>query len=88
MFVSYSSRDREWAMAIEELLKRGRYRVFRDDSQLKTGDHLDRLLNEVRRSAMLMVFVSEISMASDWVFSELQAHLERPRTSGECSDFP
>jgi len=79
VFVSYSSRDRPWAIAIEDLLTRGRYRVFRDDSQLKTGDHLDRLLNDVHRSTMLMVLVSENSMVSDWVFSELQAHLERPR---------
>ncbi len=79
IFLSYSSTDRRWAVALENLLQLGRYRVFRDDTKLRTGEHLDRLLNEVRRSTMLMVVVTDHSMASDWVHRELQAHLERPR---------
>ena len=79
IFMSYSSKDRLWAIAIEKLLKLGRFRVFRDDTELHTGEHLDRLLNEARRSTMLMVLVSDHSMQSDWVYRELEAHVERPR---------
>jgi hypothetical protein len=79
VFISYSSRDEAWAVALEKLLKLGRYRVFRDDSSLQTGDHLDRILNEVRRSTMLFVLVSDAAVRSDWVHRELMAHLERPQ---------
>lgn len=78
IFISYASADKAWAEAIEKLLKTGRYRVFRDHSGLNTGEHLDRLLAEVRRSTMLVVLVSENSMKSDWVHRELRAYLERP----------
>ena len=80
IFISYSAHDRAAAEAIEKLLRLGRYRVFRDDSALNTGEHLGRLLAEVRRSTMLMLLVSEHSMASDWVHREFAAYLERPRT--------
>jgi len=79
VFISYSSVDRAWAEAIERLLRLGRYRVYRDQSQLNTGEHLDRLLREVRRSTMLVVLVSANAMESEWVYREFNAHLERPR---------
>jgi hypothetical protein len=78
IFISYSRRDRDWAEAIEKLLKSGRYRVFRDQSELRVGEKITRLLNEVRRSTMLVLLVSEHSMASDWVHDELSAYLDRP----------
>src|SRR5262245_54730129 len=79
VFISYSSRNEAWAAAVEQLLKHGRYSVFRDHSGLTTGDHLERLLREVRRSTMLLVLVSDAAMQSDWVHRELLAHLERPK---------
>src|ERR1043166_7810694 len=79
VFISYSSHDEAWAVAVEKLLKHGRYSVFRDEPGLAAGDHLERLLREVRRSTMLLVLVSGAAMQSDWVHRELQAHLERPK---------
>jgi hypothetical protein len=79
IFISYSSKDRAQAELIEKLLRSGGYRVFRDDTALKTGDHLDRLLEEVRRSTMLMVLVTDNSVASDWVPREMETYCERPR---------
>ena len=79
VFISYSSVDEGWATAVEKLLKHGRYSVFRDHSGLTTGDHLERLLREVRRSTMLLVLVSDAAMKSDWVHREVQTHLERPK---------
>ena len=78
-FISYAAEDRPLGIAVEKLLKLGRYRVFRDESGLDTGVPLEKLLAAVRRSTMLTVLVSEHSMKSDWVHRELQAHLERPR---------
>jgi hypothetical protein len=79
VFISYSSHDEAWAVAVEKLLKHGRYSVFRDEPGLTAGDHLERLLREVRRSTMLLVLVSGAAMQSDWVHRELRAHLERPK---------
>src|SRR5437763_15915114 len=59
IFVSYSARDNLWATNLEALLKFGRFRVFREHIELNTGDHLDRLLKEVRRSTMLLLLVSD-----------------------------
>ncbi len=80
IFISYSSKDREQAERIERVLIGGGYRVYRDETALKTAEHLDRLLDEVRRSTMLVVLVSANSMASDWVESELAAYMERPKS--------
>ena len=80
IFISYSSIDRHCAERIEKVLIGGGYRVYRDETALKTAEHLDRLLDEVRRSTMLVVLVSANSMASDWVESELAAYLERPKS--------
>lgn len=79
VFLSYASEDADWAIALEKLLSSGRYRVYRDQSQLLTGTHLDELLAAVRRSHQLMVLVSDHSARSEWVRRELDAHLERPR---------
>lgn len=78
-FISYAREDEPWAHAVEKLLGLGRFRVYRDRTELALGGHLDMLLDAVRRSTMLVVLVSEHAVASDWVHQELQAHLARPR---------
>lgn len=79
VFISYSARDRAWAEAIEKLLKIGKLKVFRDVSGIHAGDRLERLLEEVRRSTMLVVLVSDDAILSSWVKRELEAYCERPR---------
>src|SRR5579863_7454394 len=79
VFISYSARDRAWAEAVEKLIKLGNLRAFRDATGIHAGDRLERLLDEVRRSTMLVVLVSDSSLQSEWVKRELEAYCERPR---------
>jgi hypothetical protein len=79
VFISYSARDRAWAEAVEKLIKLGKLRAFRDATGIHAGDRLERLLDEVRRSTMLVVLVSDSSLQSEWVKRELEAYCERPR---------
>src|SRR5271166_976366 len=79
VFISYASADKSWAEAIHHLLTSHGYRVFWDDQGVHSGDQLEKILEEVRRSTCLVVLVSASFSKSTWVPREIQTHLKRPR---------
>ena len=72
-FLSYSSRDREFAMQLYNSLSGAGVRVFWDYYDLVPGDELERQISEaIRELKRLVVVLSRESMSSDWVAREVQ----------------
>lgn len=73
VFISYSSKDREWARRMEkDLGERGVERIFRDERSLETGVPWDpQLKDAVRSSRHLLVLWSQNARDSAWVGGEM-----------------
>jgi hypothetical protein len=78
IFISYSSKDREFVERLaRDLMARG-LRVWWDRLEMKVGDSLNRKIQEgILRSSWLAVVLSPDSVASRWVEKQLNAALER-----------
>jgi hypothetical protein len=89
-FISYSSKDQEFADRLYADLQANGVECWFAPEDLKIGDpfrqHID---DAIRRYDKLLVVLSETSVASTWVESEVEAALERERAAkGETVLFP
>jgi hypothetical protein len=88
-FISYSSKNREFAERLFADLQAKGVRCWYDQEHLKIGEkfryHID---DAIRVHDKLMVVLSEESIASDWVETEVETALERERIEKRTVLFP
>ncbi len=89
-FISYSSKDQEFAERLYADLQAKGVRCWFAPEDLKIGDPFrQRIDDAIRRYDKLLVVLSETSVASSWVESEVEAAMERERTAkGQVVLFP
>ena len=88
-FISYSSKNQDFAERLHSDLQAKGVRCWFAPEDLKIGDRtLDRIDQEIRVYDKLMVVLSEHSIDSDWVETEVQATLEKERQRKQTVLFP
>jgi hypothetical protein len=88
-FLSYSSKDDEFARRLYEGLQAKNVRTWFAPEDLKIGDRFRVRIDEsIRVHDKAVIILSAHSVASDWVESEVEAALERERKEGRDVLFP
>jgi len=88
-FISYSSKDVDFAERLHADLQAKGIRTWIDRDDLKTGEWIRRAINEaIWAHDKLMLVLSEHSIRSDWVEGEVEAALERERRDERTVLFP
>lgn len=89
-FISHSSKDQEFADRLHADLQAKGIRCWLATEDLKIGDPFRQRIDEaVRRHDKLLVVLSEHSVRSSWVESEVEAAFEREnRDKGRLVLFP
>ena len=83
-FISYASRDQEFAERLYADLQSKGVRCWFAPEDMKTGDRIrDTIDQQIRLREKLLVVLSSASIASTWVEDEVEAALEEERTSHE-----
>ena len=83
-FISYSTKDQEFAERLHADLQARKVRVWFAPEDLKIGDVFRQSIDQaIRLHDKLLVVRSEHSVASDWVQTEVEAAFERERFAGE-----
>ena len=77
-FISYSSKDDEFAQRLHADLQAAKVRVWFAPEDMKTGDRIrDRIDESIRIYDKLLIVLSEASINSDWVETEVETALEK-----------
>jgi uncharacterized protein YjbI with pentapeptide repeats len=88
-FISYSSRDQSFADQIYKALQRTGVRCWFAPEHLKTGERIrDRIDLEIQSNDKLLLILSEHSVRSPWVLSEVEAAFEKETLSSSTVLFP
>jgi hypothetical protein len=88
-FISYSSRDQDFANSLYTDLQTNGVRCWFDTQDLKIGDKLrDRIDESIRLHDKLLLVLSENSVSSQWVGDEVEAAFERERRENRTVLFP
>ena len=77
-FISYSSKDQEFAQRLHADLRAANVRVWFAPEDMKTGDRIrDRIDESIRIYDKLLIVLSQASVNSDWVETEVETALEK-----------
>lgn len=88
-FISYSEKDRSFAESLHADLQAKGVRCWFAREDLKIGDRFrDRIDESIRIYDKLLLILSENSIASDWVESEVEAAFEKERKQPEDKKEP
>ncbi len=88
-FISYSSQDQELAERLHADLQAKGVRCWFAPEDLKIGDRFRPKIDEaIRLHDKLLLILSEHSVSSDWVGSEVEAALEKERQRKQTVLFP
>lgn len=88
-FISYSTKDQEAADHINRELRAAGVRCWLATEELKIGDKFrSRIDQSIKLSDKFLLILSEQSVASSWVESEVEAALEKERMHGGAVLFP
>ncbi len=88
-FISYSSKDREFAERLYADLQRKNVRCWFAPEDLRIGDKLRASFDEaIRLHDKLMVVLSESSVKSPWVEKEVETAFEKERRQNRIVLFP
>jgi hypothetical protein len=88
-FISYSTKDQEFADRLYADLQAKRVRCWFAPEDLKIGDKFRTRIDEsIRVFDKLLLVLSERSISSPWVEEEVEAALERERRDGRSVLFP
>jgi hypothetical protein len=88
-FISYSSKDDEFAERIHADLQNSGVRCWFAPHDLRIGDKiLDAIDAAIRLREKVVLILSEHSINSDWVEDEVTAGFEEERTRGQVVLFP
>jgi uncharacterized protein YjbI with pentapeptide repeats len=88
-FISYSSRDEEFAKRLHADLQTGGVRCWFAPEDMKIGDKIRPRLDEaIRVHDKLLLVLSENSVSSDWVETEVETAFARERAEKKLVLFP
>ncbi len=88
-FLSYSDKDKDFTERLHNDLQAKGVRVWYAPEDLKIGDKFRMEIDQaIRLYDKLMVVLSDNSIASDWVESEVEAAFEKEREQGKTVLFP
>ncbi len=88
-FISYSNKDDDFARRLHADLQANHVRCWFAPEDLKIGDKFRQKIDEtIRVYDKVIVVLSETSIASDWVESEIEAALEKERKTKKLVLFP
>jgi hypothetical protein len=88
-FLSYSSKDDEFARRLYNDLQGRNIRTWFAPEDLKIGDRFDLRIDEsIRFHDKLVIILSANSVNSDWVETEVESALEREQKEGKDVLFP
>ncbi|HEX3071795.1 MAG TPA: toll/interleukin-1 receptor domain-containing protein, partial [Thermoanaerobaculia bacterium] len=88
-FLSYSSKDDEFARRLYNDLQGKNVRTWFAPEELKIGDRFRSRIDEsIRIHDKLVLILSANSVDSDWVETEVESALERERKEGKDVLFP
>jgi len=88
-FISYSSLDREFAEQLYAALQDSRIRCWYAPENLKIGDEFrEKIDNAIRLHDKLLIVLSESSIQSPWVKSEVEAAFETEHKQKRTVLFP
>ncbi|HEY6251855.1 MAG TPA: toll/interleukin-1 receptor domain-containing protein [Candidatus Angelobacter sp.] len=88
-FISYSSRDQDFAEHLNRGLQRRGVRCWFATEHMRIGDPIrDRIDLEIQSNDKLLLILSENSVCSPWVQSEVEAAFEKERSSRKATLFP
>lgn len=88
-FISYSSRDEEFAKRLYADLQAQGVPCWFAPEDLKIGDRFRQRIDEaIRVHDKLLLILSEHSVSSDWVESEVEGALEKERRQKRTALFP
>lgn len=88
-FISYSSRDQEFAERLHDDLQNNGVQCWFAPEDMKIGDQIrPRIDQEIRLRDKLLVILSENSVKSEWVGDEVEGALEEENKSSRLILFP
>src|SRR4051812_41336090 len=88
-FISFSTRDQEFANRLHGRMTQEKLRVWYAPENMKGGRKiLDQLEGAIQVQDRLLLVLSEASMQSGWVETELRAALRREHQEGRQILFP
>jgi uncharacterized protein YjbI with pentapeptide repeats len=88
-FISYSSKDEEFARRLHKRMRDGRLRVWFAPEDVKGGEKLyDQIDTAIRIFDKLLIVLSEASLQSEWVMTELRNARKAECQSGKRKLFP
>ena len=88
-FISYSSKNRDFAERLHADLQAKGVRCWLDHEDLKIGDKFRHQIDQaIRVHDKLMLVLSEHSIASNWVETEVETALEREHRENRTILFP
>lgn len=88
-FISYSHKDENFARKLYADLQRNRVTCWYAPEDMKIGAKLERGIDEaIRRRDHLLIILSESSLASAWVESEVETALDEEKTRKRTVLFP
>lgn len=88
-FISYSAKDIDLARALADALRARSVDVWIDEEQIRLGDSVPGRIQEgLKRSAVLLVLVTEQFLASSWCRAEYEPLLVKEIDSGVTSVIP
>src|SRR5690242_20491630 len=88
-FISYSSKDQEFAERLHAVLQSKNVRCWFDREDMKIGDRIRPRIDEaIRVHDKLLLVLTENSMKSPWVEKEVETAFEKERKLGRTVLFP
>ena len=88
-FISYSSKDQEFAQCLHDDLQNNGVRCWFDREDLKIGDPIRPTIDrQIRLRDKLLVILSENSVKSEWVGDEVEGALEEEQKGNRLVLFP
>ena len=88
-FISYSSKDEEFARKLQEDLEKNGVRCWFAPEDMKIGDVISLTIeNQIRLRDRLLVILSANSIKSEWVGDEVEAALEEESKNNRLVLFP
>jgi hypothetical protein len=89
VFISYSSKDERLATRLRADLRARDVRCWFGPEDIRIGDRFRQRIEEaIRKHDKLLLVLSESSIASSWVESEVEAALEKEQKTGKLVLFP
>jgi hypothetical protein len=88
-FISYSSKDEEFATRLHGKMRDVRLRVWFAPEDIRSGKKLhEQIETAIRVYDKLLIILSEASLESEWVMDELRKGFKAERESGKRKLFP